>query len=89
MQPYHRYRDGIAKPGALIVKLYHSGGETRGYIRRVENEGEEDAIFPGEEMEPLTAFRMAQNKIRGPQDGPIYVELAEDVPWNPDWGQLD
>ena len=88
MQTYHRYQDGVAKPGALIVKLYHSGDEIRGYIRRVAGKGEDDAIFPGEEMEPLVAFRMAENKIRSPEEGPIYVELAEGLRWNPHWGTL-
>jgi hypothetical protein len=39
-------------------------------------------------MEPEAAFRMAENKSRGPEEHPIYVELAEGLEWNPAWGKL-
>lgn len=88
MPTYHRYRDGEPAAGALIIRFYHSGDQIRGYIRRVAEPGEDDAIFPGEEMEPDDAFRMADNKNQGPNPQPIYVELSEGVQWNPAWGEL-
>ncbi|AWM28039.1 hypothetical protein [Sinorhizobium fredii] len=73
-------------PGAIIVKLYRYGDEVRGYVRQVIDPSEADMIFPGEEMEPEAAFRLARAHSRG--DMPIYVELVEDVQWNPSWGTL-
>ncbi|WP_117195267.1 hypothetical protein [Rhizobium terrae] len=88
MHTYRRYQGGVPAAGALIIKFYHSGDEIRGFIRKVADEAEDDAIFPGEEMEPDTAFRMAENKNRGPDKPPIFVELSEGVEWNPAWGRL-
>ncbi len=73
-------------PGAIIVKLYRYGDEVRGYVRQVTDPSEDDAIFPGEEMEPEAAFRLARAHSRG--EMPIYVELVEDVQWDPSWGTL-
>ncbi|OAP36764.1 hypothetical protein AU381_20025 [Sinorhizobium glycinis] len=73
-------------PGAIIVKLYRYGDEVRGYVRQVTDPSEEDIIFPGEEMEPDAAFRLARAHSRG--ETPIYVELVEDVQWDPGWGTL-
>ncbi|MEY9627126.1 hypothetical protein [Sinorhizobium fredii] len=73
-------------PGAIIVKLYRYGDEVRGYVRQVIDPSEADMIFPGEEMEPEAAFRLTRAHSRG--DMPIYVELVEDVQWNPSWGTL-
>ncbi|MEQ1403815.1 hypothetical protein ABK249_02620 [Neorhizobium sp. Rsf11] len=64
MHTYYRYRGGEPAPGALIIRFYHSGDQIRGYIRRVADPAENDTIFPGEEMEPDDAFRMAENKTR-------------------------
>ncbi|WP_348270571.1 hypothetical protein [Rhizobium sp. YS-1r] len=64
MHTYYRYRSGEPAPGALIIRFYHSGDQIRGYIRRVADPAENDTIFPGEEMEPDDAFRMAENKTR-------------------------
>ncbi len=88
MNTYYRYLGAAAAPGALIIKFYHSGNQVRGFIRRVADASEDDAIFPGEEMEPEAAFRMAENKNRGPDQQPIFVELSEGVQWDPAWGRL-
>ncbi|WJR68208.1 hypothetical protein QTA58_05485 [Neorhizobium sp. CSC1952] len=88
MRTYYRYRGGEPAPGALIIRFYHSGDQIRGYIRKVADPSEDDTIFPGEEMEPEEAFRMAENKNRGPDKPPIFVELSEGVNWNPAWGRL-
>jgi hypothetical protein len=88
MQTYHRYRQGEASAGALVIKFYHSGDQIRGYIRRIAAKGQDDAIFPGEEMEPADAFRMAENKNREPEGQPIFIELSEAVTWDPAWGNL-
>ncbi|MDX1198429.1 hypothetical protein GOL94_13530 [Sinorhizobium medicae] len=74
-------------PGAMVVKLYHSGAAVRGYVRKVADPSEDDVIFPGEEMEPDSAFRLAASHREGSL--PIYVELVEDVQWDPSWGTLD
>lgn len=34
-------------PGAMVVKLYHSGDTVRGYVRKVTDPSEDDVIFPG------------------------------------------
>ncbi|HEV7433657.1 MAG TPA: hypothetical protein VGO22_02110 [Pseudorhizobium sp.] len=87
MQTFQRYSPEATPPGALIVRLYHSGAEIRGYIRQVAEPGTDDTIFPGEEMEPETAFRMAENKNR--ESGqPVFVELSEGVAWDRAWGEL-
>ena len=87
MQTYQRYHGGAVEPGALIIKFYHSGGQIRGYIRKVTG-SDDDTVFPGEEMEPADAFRMAENKNRGPDKSPILIELTEGVEWDPGWGKL-
>lgn len=88
MHSYYRYRGAEPPAGSLIIKFYHSGGQIRGYIRKVADPAEDDTIFPGEEMEPEDAFRMAENKNRGPDAPPIFVELSEGVQWDPAWGKL-
>lgn len=88
MHTYYRYHGGTPAPGALIIQFYHSGDEIRGFIRKIAELSEDDAIFPGEEMEPEAAFRMAENRNRGPGKPPIYVELSEGVQWDPAWGRL-
>ncbi|MFT3998735.1 MAG: hypothetical protein QM684_00780 [Rhizobium sp.] len=89
MEIYHRYRKNEASPGSIVVKFYHSGDQIRGFLRKVTPPGEDDAVFPGEEMEPDDAFRAARNKMTGKQMRPIYVELSEGVQWNPAWGRLE
>ena len=88
MSTYYAYHKAEPAPGALIIRFYHSGGQIRGYIRRVAEAGQDDTIFSGEEMEPDDAFRMARNKNQDAKDRPIFVELSEGVEWNPAWGKL-
>jgi hypothetical protein len=88
MPTFYRFHGDRLEPGSLVIKFYHSGDQIRGYIRRINDTSEEDAIFPGEEMEPEDAFRMADNKNRPPNKAPIFIELAEGVEWNPTWGTL-
>lgn len=85
---YRHYDRTTARPGDLVVRLYHSGEEIRGYLRRVAERDQEDAIFPGEEMQPDDAFRMAWSKNRDHPERPVLIELSEGVSWNPGWGQL-
>lgn len=73
-------------PDAIIVKLYTSGDQIRGYVRKVADTAEDDTIFPGEEMEPEAAFKLAATHSVG--EAPIYVELTEGVEWDPAWGNL-
>ncbi|AVA25623.1 hypothetical protein [Rhizobium sp. NXC24] len=89
METYRRYRTGAAPPGSMVIKFYYSGDQVRGFIRKVTRPGEDDAIFPGEEMEPNDAFRAARNKVVGGETLPIYVELSEGVRWDPTWGMLE
>jgi len=77
---------GAPPPEAIVVKLYHSGDRVRGYVRKVARPGEDDAIFPGEEMDAEDAFRLARSHAEG---APIHVELLEDVEWDPAWGELE
>ncbi len=87
MHIFQTYAPQSTRPGAIVVRLYHSGDEIRGYIRQIAEPGTDDTIFPGEEMEPEVAFRMAENKNRN-TDQPIFVELSEGVRWNSSWGEL-
>ncbi|RFB85821.1 hypothetical protein B5K11_29490 [Rhizobium leguminosarum bv. trifolii] len=87
MPTYVRYYSGVAPAGSLIVKFYHSGNEVRGYVRKVADSNQEDAIFPGEEMEPEAAFKLAASH-NGNSHNPVFVELAEGVEWDPAWGRL-
>ncbi|WP_368516485.1 hypothetical protein [Rhizobium sp.] len=89
METYHRYRKNDAPPGSIVIKFYHSGDQIRGFLRKVTSPGEDDTIFPGEEMEPEDAFRAARNKMSDELMRPIYVELSEGVNWNPAWGRLE
>lgn len=83
---YRRYEANAPVPDALVVKLYTSGDAIRGYVRKIADRNEEDTIFPGEEMEPEAAFRLAATHSQG--QAPIYVELLEGVEWDPSWGML-
>jgi hypothetical protein len=87
MHIYERYRKGLAPVGAIVVRLYHSDGEIRGFIRKVEAD-EKEAILPSEELEVGTALRLAENKQMNDPDAPIYIELREGVRWDPAWGVL-
>lgn len=73
--------------GAVIVRLYRSGETVRGYVRAKGEPDTEDSIFPGEELEPDDAFRIAKSHNRGLRT-PIYVELMENVEWDSRWGDL-
>ena len=88
MRTYYAYHHAEPSPGCFIIRFYHSGGEIRGYIRQIGEPGQKDEIFPGEEMQPEDAFRMADNKNRGDRKRPIFIELSEGVQWNPAWGRL-
>ena len=66
MQTYHRYRQSEVSEGALIIKFYHSGDQIRGYIRKIADEGQDDSIFPGEEMEPRMPFAWPRTRTVTP-----------------------
>ncbi|MBY5368150.1 hypothetical protein [Rhizobium leguminosarum] len=89
MRTFRRYRKGEAGVGSIVIKLYHSGDQIRGYIRKVTDpKQEKDTVFPSEELQVDDAFLMAENKHREAPDTPIFVELAEGIRWNPTWGSL-
>lgn len=87
MKRYYRFVRGLAPVGALVLRFYRSGGEVKGFLREIGAEEKDDSIFPSEELSPDVAFRLADNK-RVSLHQPVYVELAEDIDWNPDWGEL-
>jgi hypothetical protein len=72
--------------GAIVVKLYRSGSEIRGYVREQPEDGKADTTFPGEEMPPADAFTLAKTHSR--EGSEIYVELTEGVQSDPNWGKL-
>ncbi|NLS18545.1 DUF2934 domain-containing protein [Rhizobium sp. P40RR-XXII] len=84
---YVPYDPGAAAAGSLVIKFYHSGDQIRGYVRKIAETGEDDTIFPGEEMEPEAAFKLAESH-NGDSGKPIFVELVEGVEWDPSWGAL-
>lgn len=81
---FHRYQNPI--PDSIVVKLYTSGEQVRGYVRKITDPAIDDTIFPGEEMEPEAALRLAETHSGGV--APIYVELTEGVVWQPEWGDI-
>jgi hypothetical protein len=88
MHHFVRYLHNLTPFGSIVVKLYWSGDEVRAYIREAAEEEADETIFPSEELEPTVAFRLAANKCRDNPHQPIYIELAEGVEWNPEWGAL-
>jgi hypothetical protein len=84
--PYKAYQPDVRTPDAIIVKLYTSGDQIRGYVRKIVDPAKNDTIFPGEEMEPAAAFKLAASHSEG--EAPIFIELAEGVQWDPMWGDL-
>ncbi len=84
---YMPYSAGAASAGSLVIKFYRSGDQVRGYVRKIAEAGEDDSIFPGEEMEPEAAFKLAQSH-NGESGEPILVELTEGVEWDPSWGEF-
>ena len=87
MKRYFQFVRGLAPEGSLVLRFYHSGDEVKGFLRETGAEEEDDTIFPSEELSPDVAFRLADNKRVSPHQ-PIYVELAEGVEWNSEWGEL-
>lgn len=85
---YRRYRPGEVATGSLVIKFYHSGDQIRGYVRKTADTDTDDTIFPGEEMEPEAAFKLAAAH-KAERDDPVFVELVEGVEWNSAWGRLD
>ena len=86
MQNYQAYQRGEAPVGAIIVKFYRAGDTVRGFLREVQDVGEDGTAFPSEELEPEVALRLAENKRQQSPSQPIFIELAEGVEWNPEWG---
>jgi len=84
--PYKTYQPEVRIPDAIIIKLYTSGDQIRGYVRQVVDPRENDMIFPGEEMEPEAAFKLAASHSE--EEAPIFIELTEGVQWDPEWGNL-
>ncbi|MBB4482756.1 hypothetical protein [Rhizobium etli] len=87
MPEYVSYSPGPVPAGSLIVKLYRSGNQIRGYVSKVADTHHDDTIFPGEEMEPEAAIRLAETH-RDTNGAPIFVDLVEDVVWDSSWGHL-
>jgi hypothetical protein len=88
MQHYLQYQKGITPAGAIVVRFYHSGDQVRGYVRQVAADAKDDEIFPGEELEPEVALRLAGNKLQNIPGSTVYIELSEGVEWNPGWDDL-
>jgi hypothetical protein len=84
--PYKAYQPDIRTPDAIIIMLYSSGDQIRGYVRKVADPTKNDTIFPGEEMEPEAAFKLAASHSE--KKAPIFIELTEGVQWDPKWGDL-
>lgn len=85
---YHIYKKGMAPVGAIVVELYHSGGEIRGFVREIGVNENDDHYLSSGDIEVDTAFRFAGNKNPDAPDQRIYVELVEGVEWDPAWGTL-
>jgi hypothetical protein len=75
---YWPYSSSAAPAGSLVIKFYNSGDQIRGYLRKVADTAKDDAIFPGEEMEPDAAFRLAKSHNSG-SGQPVFIELVEGV----------
>ena len=85
---YRRYSSAIAPVGSLVIKFYHSADQVRGYVRKIADTDKDDTIFPGEEMEPGAAFKLADSHKAGSGE-PVFIELVEGVQWDPTWGVLE
>ena len=83
---YKHFQEGQEKQGDMVVKLYHSGEEIRGFVRKVTGRGKDDSVFPGEEMEPAAALQIARSHLHGASE--ILIELCEGVEWDARWGTL-
>ncbi|WP_082519860.1 DUF2934 domain-containing protein [Rhizobium sp. Root1220] len=84
---YMEYVSGGAPAGSLVIKFYQSGEQIRGFVRKIADPGEDDTIFPGEEIAPEAAFKRA--KSHGGDNGkPVFIELVGGVEWDPSWGDL-
>ena len=88
MQTYRSYQRSHVPVGAIVLKLYKAGDTVRGFIREVEDIDEDGTAFPSEELGPDVALRLAENKHQGNPNQPVFIELAEGVQWNPDWGAV-
>ncbi|MBB3565834.1 NADPH:quinone reductase-like Zn-dependent oxidoreductase [Rhizobium sp. BK512] len=84
---YQQYVPGATPAGSLVIKFYHSGDQVRGYVRKIADPGTGDTIFPGEEMEPEAAFKLADS--HNYDHKPIFIELVEGIEWDAAWGRLE
>jgi hypothetical protein len=86
MLSYQLYRRGETPVGSIVVKLYQVGNRIRGFVRKIEEVDEDGTAFPSEELEPGAALRLAEETRQGGQA--IFIEFAEGVEWNPNWGSI-
>ncbi|MBP1849127.1 hypothetical protein [Rhizobium halophytocola] len=70
---------------SIIIKLYPDGDTVRGYVRTKGEGDREDAIFPGEQLEPRKAVEIAESHNRG-RTTPVYVEMEKGIVWQSAWG---
>ncbi len=58
---YMEYSPGSVPTGSMVIKFYRSDDQIRGYVRKTADSADDDTIFPGEEMEPDAAFKLAES----------------------------
>lgn len=88
MRTYQSYYRGQTPVGSIVVKLYRAGETVRGFIREIQDIDEDGTACPSEELEPEVALRLAENKRQDNPSRPIFIELAEGVEWDPNWGSV-
>ncbi|MEO1987169.1 MAG: hypothetical protein ABGX47_11050 [Martelella sp.] len=82
-----RYQKDNAPKDAVVLRVLQRGGRAVGLVREIDFGNEGTPYYPSEEVAMPDAIRLAEN--RNDSGGPILVEMAEDVEWNPDWGVLE
>lgn len=88
MLTYQCYRRGETPVGSVVVKLYQVGNTVRGFVREIETLDEDGTAFPSDELEPEAALRLAEEHRQDKPSQPVFVELADGVQWNPNWGSV-
>lgn len=79
---------GNAPKGAIIVRIVRAGDQIAGFIREVDEPGDDDSTYPTEQKPIDQVWRVVRNKLDEMPDTPVFVEVEAGIDWDPAWGTL-
>lgn len=79
---------GNAPAGSILVRIVRSGDQIVGFVRDVEEPGDDDSTYPTEQKPIDQVWRVVRNKLTDMPAAQVYVELEAGLDWDPAWGEL-